>query len=163
MAERTITKSYESNQVLLDWGELPRRVYFIKSGGALAYRKHLEDNILVRIWQEGDLILHIEQGWALRRNNMRIITAADTTTLELDSREVQQLREDFPQMRYYFDQFTAEEIRYWQDRSFQFQISDFKQLHYDSLNQHGELYEKLTLKNKASYIGSSERWIRDLK
>lgn len=163
LSDRTKSMKYEPDQLLLDRGDAPRRIYFVKSGGALGFRWHRDERKLFRIWQQNDLILHIEQGLALRKNNIQIVAADYTTTLELDSKEVQALREQYPEMNYYFDQFTAEEIRYWQDRSFWHQNSDTKQRYYDTVEQYGELYSQLTDKTKATYIGASDRWIRNLK
>lgn len=154
---------YEANEVLLDIDHMPRRIYYIKSGGVLGYRWNKDDPTLFRIWKPGELILHIEQDLAMQRNDMQIMAAQDTVTLELEGKEVEILREKYPQMNFYFDQFTAGEIRYWQDRSFWFQISDTKQRYYETVDLYGELFTNLTDKIKGSYIGATDRWIRNLK
>lgn len=158
------TIKYEANEVLLDFDQMPRRIYYIKSGGVLGYRWNKGNPILFRIWRPGDLILHIEQAFALRRNDIRIVATHCTTTLEIDSKEIQILREENQNMNYYFDQLTAEEIRYWQDECFWRQsITEAQQRYAHAIEQYGKIFINLTDRDKASYIGISERWIKNLK
>lgn len=155
---------YETNEILLDIDQIPRRIYFVQSGGLLGYRWHQDKWTLFRIWQPNDLILHIEQAYVLRRSDIRILSTKCTTTLELDSQEIQKLREENLEMNYYFDQLTAEEIRYWQNQYFMRQtVPDAQQRYSQAVEQYGKLFINLTDKDKASYIGVSERWILGLK
>lgn len=157
------TIKYEANEVLLDFDQMPRRIYYIKSGGVLGYRWNKGNPILFRIWRPGDLILHLEQDLALKRNDMQIMAAQDTITLELEGKEVEVLRRKYPQMNFYFDQFTAGEIRYWQDHSLWFQTTKTKERYYDTIDCYGKLFTDLNNKDQGSYLGASERYISDLK
>lgn len=155
--------AYEVDQLIIQREQVPRRLFFIESGGALEYRWDKETAVLFRMWQPGELILSIEQWYDLRRDDRQIVATIDTVLLEINVKDMLKLIDQYPQLNCYLGLLTAEELRYWQNRSFELQVTVSAKRYENSVQKFGKLFLNLTDKIKASYIGVSEKWLRKLK
>lgn len=151
--------SFEKREVWIDIGDTPKRIAFIKSGAAVAYEIYPpNERKLVRIWNEGELIINAENALAGKKSNSQIVFLTDTVVYTISYIDLMKLKYNSEEMHGYVDYFIAEEIqklinhiKWLKDKSAIERIHEFQ-------HQFPLVNYLLTDEQKASYLGMSRRW-----
>lgn len=156
-------KQYREKEIFLNHGDYVKRVAFIVSGLALGFVYKKEKWHLRRIWQTGDIILLIDKAFANEPSDMQIIFRKDTQVLELSLKKLQILKKEFDQIDRYIWYFHAQDNKFmtkyynWLNEfNDEYKLKEFEQ-------NYPDIQSLLLDKEKASYIGASERWYNSLK
>ncbi|MBL1411233.1 Crp/Fnr family transcriptional regulator [Sphingobacterium faecale] len=156
-------KSYEDKEVLLRSGEIYTKIVLLQDGKAIALEKLQQKKHLDWIWSPTDFIIHASSLLQERISDVDIVFPVASTTLEIDLIDLFRIREQFPEINYYFNRFLAQKnsklkkhIRWIKRTGAKERVAQFR-------DDHKDIYYVITDEQKASYLKMGLRWFQKNK
>lgn len=141
-------------EIYLECGAVAKHICFIHNGFALGYERVDDEPRLVRIWQEGEIILKTESLLAYQRNELDIVFPEGGQIIEISFEYFGQATELAP----FFNYLLYQEVKYYQQQENIFRgqrsqaLIQWFHLHYSSIRF------KLTDQQIAQFLGITIRW-----
>lgn len=162
LAEHVIARSYGHKEIFLHREEIQFRIALLTEGAAIAVKTEQGQKLLTDLWRQDELILHAQSTVRMAKSKVDIIFLGDSKTLEIPTKALYQVREQFPEMAPYVEQFLTTDIEKSEAYADWLCYTPAKQRIKDFREQYPMHHYHLPVEYKVQYLNMSERWYQEL-
>src|SRR5690606_12160210 len=136
---------------------------FIVCGGAITLASTGRDKVVLRLWKAKDIILYGVSEQLLPIIHTEIFFTLESTVMEIQYEQLALLAQSHAEIWQFLHTLFLQEQDFWHRQNLWHKTKTAEERHLESIEHYGTLYLQLTDKLKASYLGVTERWVRNLK
>jgi CRP-like cAMP-binding protein len=159
--EKLYQRKYTHNDIWLNEGNIGKKIALLVEGGAISYRKKENQKQISKLWLPNDFILS-PSVFTHTRSEHTIEFRGECHIIQFSIAAINQLRKTFDEALFYIDYFLGMEMRTYDEHSLWLKSFTSHKRHIDSIKKYGKIYLDLTNSEKGSYLGVTEKRIRDI-
>lgn len=154
-------RQYSRKEIWLAKGNIGKKIAFLGEGGAISYVKKNDKNVVNRLWLPNEFILS-PSVFTHQPSEQTIEFRKESHVIQFSIEAIQQLRKAFDEASFYIDYFLGMEMRSLEEHIVWLKSFISQKRHDDSMKKYGALYSDLTNTEKGTFLGISEKRVRDI-
>jgi hypothetical protein len=159
--EKLFERNPSDKDIWLNQGNTGKKIALLIEGGAVSYIRKEGKKLVNKLWIPNNFILS-PSVFTHTASEHTIEFRGDSHIIQFSIDAINQLRKTFDEALYYIDYFLGLEMRA-ADEHLLWQKSFTSQKHHtDAIQKYGKVYLNLNNHEKGSFLGVTEKWIRDI-
>lgn len=154
-------RNYSHNDIWLNQGNKGQKIALLVEGGAISYIRDDNQKRINRLWLPNDFILS-PSVFTHTKSEHTIELRGNSHIIQFSIDAINQLRKTFDEALFYIDYFLGMDMRASDDHSLWLKSFTSEKHHADSIKRYGKIYLDLTNPEKGSFLGVTEKRIRDI-
>lgn len=159
--EKLYQKKFTHNDIWLNEGKVGKKIALLVEGGAMSYVKKENQKLVSKLWRPNDFILSASV-FTGTPSGHTIELRGECHIIQFSIAAISHLRKTFDEALVYTDYFLGMEMRAREQHHLWLKSYTSKKRHADSIKKYGKVYLDLTNSEKGSYLGVTEKRIRDI-
>ncbi len=159
--EKLYERNYSHNEIWLNQGNIGKKIALLVEGGAMSYIKKDNQKLVNKLWLPNEFILSASV-FTHTNSEHTIEFRGESHINQFSIDTINQLRTTFDEAMFYIDYFLGMELRAYNEHIRWLKSFTSEKHHADSIKRFGKIYLDLTNPEKGSFLGVTEKRIRDI-